>query len=148
METVAVVLMVLGLIGVGSALVVLVRLRGPLERLGEQVDRVARRVEALPPDLSRVFGNRDRHIISVGLLNLFELAHRETWVARPLSVLTPRLLRDIIHRALVGRVRENLAAQVERVRMVPRLISSPSRDRSCYLTLFYIKTVPRSLRTA
>lgn len=95
-----------------------------------------------------MFGNRDRHIISVGLLNLFELAHRETWVARPLSVLTPRLLRDIIHRALVGRVRENLAAQVERVRMVPRLISSPSRDRSCYLTLFYIKTVPRSLRTA
>jgi hypothetical protein len=95
-----------------------------------------------------VFGNRDRHIISVGLLNLFELAHRETWVARPLSVLTPRLLRDIIHRALVGRVRENLAAQVERVRMVPRLISSPSRDRSRYLTLFYIKTVPRSLRTA
>jgi hypothetical protein len=64
METVAVVLMVLGLIGVGSALVVLVRLRGQLERLGEQVDRVARRVEALPPDLSRVFGNRDRHIIS------------------------------------------------------------------------------------
>lgn len=81
METVAVVLMVLGLIGVGSALVVLVRLRGQLERLGEQVDRVARRVEALPPDLSRVFGNRDRHIISVELLNLFELAHRETWVA-------------------------------------------------------------------
>jgi hypothetical protein len=92
METVAVVLMVLGLIGVGSALVVLVRLRGQLERLGEQVDRVARRVEALPPDLSRVFGNRDRHIISVELLNLFELAHRETWVARPLSVLTPRLV--------------------------------------------------------
>lgn len=30
--------------------------------------------------------------------------------ARPLSVLTQRLLRDIIHRALVGRVRENLAA--------------------------------------
>jgi hypothetical protein len=94
METVAVVLMVLGLIGVGSALVVLVRLRGQLERLGEQVDRVARRVEALPPDLSRVFGNRDRHIISVELLNLLELAHRETWVGRPLSVPAPRLLRD------------------------------------------------------
>ena len=48
--TVAVVLMVLGPIGVGSALVVLVRLRGQLERLGEQVDRVARRVESLPPN--------------------------------------------------------------------------------------------------
>lgn len=110
METVAVVLMVLGLLGVGLAVVALVRLRAELARLAEQADRVARRVEALPPDLSRVFGNHDRHIISVELLNLFELAHRETWVARPLSVLTPRLLRDLIHRAVVGRVRENLAA--------------------------------------
>jgi hypothetical protein len=32
-------------------------------------DRLAARVEALPPDLSRVFGNHDRHIISVELLN-------------------------------------------------------------------------------
>ena len=31
-------------------------------------------------------------------------------MARPLSVLTPHLLRDIIHGGLVGRVRENLAA--------------------------------------
>jgi hypothetical protein len=85
METLAVVLMVLGLIGAGSALVVLVRLRGQLERLGEQVDRVTRWVEALPPDLSRVVGNRDRHIISVELVSLFELAHREMWMARPLS---------------------------------------------------------------
>src|SRR4051794_35832351 len=44
MDTVAVVLMVLGLIGIGSALAVLVRLRGRLARLGEQADRVARRV--------------------------------------------------------------------------------------------------------
>jgi hypothetical protein len=41
---------------------------------------------------------------------IYRLAHRQTWVARPLSVLTPQMLRDIIHRALVGRVRENLAA--------------------------------------
>lgn len=61
-------------------------------------------------DLSRVFGNHDRHVISVVLPNLFELAHRETLVARPLSVLTPRLRRDVIHRAVVGRVRENVAA--------------------------------------
>jgi hypothetical protein len=110
METLAVVLVVLGLLGIGLAVAVLIRLHAQVSRLAERADRVARRIEALPPDLSRVFGNRDRHIISVELLNLFELAHRETWVARPLSVLTPRLLRDIIHRALVGRVRENLAA--------------------------------------
>ncbi len=48
--------------------------------------------------------------IPVELLDLLKLAHRKTWVARPLSVLKPRLLCDVIHHALVGRVRENLAA--------------------------------------
>ncbi|HEV2782188.1 MAG TPA: hypothetical protein VGX25_22580 [Actinophytocola sp.] len=110
METLAVVLVVVGVLGVGVGLVVIMRLRAEMGRLAERAERVAARVAALPPDLSRVFGNHDRHIISVELLNLFELAHRETWVARPLSVLTPRLLRDVIHRAVVGRVRENLAA--------------------------------------
>ena len=103
-------LLVVGVLGVAAAAAVIVRLRAELRGLEQQADRMARRVEALPPDLSRVLGNEDRHVISVELLNLFELAHRETWVARPLSVLTPRLLRDVVHRTLVGRVRENLAA--------------------------------------
>ena len=110
METLALVLLILGGLGIAAALYGLLRLRGEVARLARQADHVARRVEALPPDLSRIFGNQDRHIISVELLNLFELAHRETWVARPLSVLTPRLLRDVIHRTVVGRVRENLSA--------------------------------------
>lgn len=110
METFAVVLLVVGVLGVALAAVVIIRLRAELAGLAERADKIARRVEALPPDLSRVFGNRDRHVISVELLNLFELAHKETWVAKPLSVLTPRLLRDIIHRTVVGRVRENLTA--------------------------------------
>src|SRR4051812_13847832 len=109
-ETVAVVLLVIGVLGIGLAVGTLTRLRGDVHRLAERADRVARRVEALPPDLSRVFGIEDRHVISVEILNLFELAHRETWVARPLSMLTPRLLRDVIHRTVVGRVRENLTA--------------------------------------
>lgn len=104
------VLLVVGALGVGAAVFGLVRLRAEVRRLGEQANRVARRVQALPPDLSRMFGNEDRHVISVELLNLFELAHRETWLARPLSMLTPRLLRDVIHRRVVGRVRENLTA--------------------------------------
>lgn len=104
------VLLLVGVLGLGVAGFVLVRLRIQVRALGERAERVARRVEALPPDLSRVFGNEDRHVISVELLNLFELAHRETWVARPLSMLTPRLLRDVIHRRVVGRVRENLTA--------------------------------------
>jgi hypothetical protein len=109
-ETLAVVLLVIGVLGIGLAAGVLVRLRAEVRGLAERADRVARRVEALPPDLSRVFGIEDRHVISVEILNLFELAHRETWVARPLSLLTPRLLRDVIHRTVVGRVRENLTA--------------------------------------
>ena len=109
MVTVAVVLLVVGLLGLGVAGYVVVGLRAELRGLADEADRMARRVQALPPDLSRVFGTEDRHIISVELLNLFELAHKETWVARPLSVLTPRLLRDIVHRTVVGRVRENLS---------------------------------------
>jgi hypothetical protein len=109
-ETVAVVLLVAGVLGMVVAGLVIVRLRAEIRGLAERVEVIARRVDALPPDLSRVFGNEDRHIISVELLNLFELAHKETWVARPLSVLTPRLLRDLIHRHVVGRVRENLTA--------------------------------------
>jgi hypothetical protein len=109
-ETVAVVLLLVGVLVLGVAGFFVVRLRGEVRQLGERAERVARRVEALPPDLSRVFGNEDRHVISVEILNLFELAHRETWVARPLSMLTPRLLRDVIHRRVVGRVRGNLSA--------------------------------------
>ena len=68
------------------------------------------------------------------LLNLFELAHRETWVARPLSVLTPRLLRDTIHRTVVGRVRENLAASgVEAdVRLAPCPVAPCWPPDSCW----------------
>ena len=104
------VLLVVGLLVVGVAAVVVARLRNELRGLSDRADKIARRVDALPPDLSKVFGVQDRHLISVELLNLFELAHKETWVARPLSVLTPRLLRDLIHRHVVGRVRENLTA--------------------------------------
>lgn len=109
-ETVAVVLLIIGLVGVALAGVAILRLRAEMRALAERAEGIARRVDALPPDLSKVFGMEDRHIISVEILNLFELAHKETWVARPLSVLTPRLLRDVIHRHVVGRVRENLTA--------------------------------------
>jgi hypothetical protein len=105
----ALVVLMLGVLGLGVAGGAVLRLRKETRELAERARRVARRVEALPPDLSKVFGTEDRYLISVELLNLFELAHREIWVARPLSVLTPRLLRDAIHRRVVGRVRENLS---------------------------------------
>jgi hypothetical protein len=110
MEIVAGVVVVVGLVGVVLGVVAVRRLRAELDALEAQALAVASRIEALPPDLSRAFGNRDRHVISVELLNLFDLAHRETWLARPLIVLTPRVLSHAIHRRLVVKVRENLAA--------------------------------------
>lgn len=104
------VLLIVGVLGLVAGALAIVRLRAEVRGLAERAEAIARRVDALPPDLSRVFGRQDRHVISVELLNLFELAHKETWVARPLSVLTPRLLRDVIHRHVVGRVRENLSS--------------------------------------
>ncbi len=103
------VLLVIGLLGVGFAVLTLTRLRSDVRELASRAERAARRVEALPPDLGKLLAGEDRHVISVEILNLFELAHRQTWVARPLSLITPRLLRDVIHRTVVGRVRENLA---------------------------------------
>jgi hypothetical protein len=64
----------------------------------------------LPLRLTGGFGTGDRHVIVVELLNLFELAHRESVLTRPLTMLTPRLLRDVVHRRLVGKVRESLSA--------------------------------------
>lgn len=110
MHTIAVLLVALGLLGVLLGAGVICWLRTDLLRLERRAADIAGRVEALPGDLSRVFGNRDRHVISVELLNLFELAHRESWLARPLTVLAPRTLSDAIHRRLVAKVRESLAA--------------------------------------
>jgi hypothetical protein len=109
-ETVAVVLLIVGLLLTGLAAAAIMRLRTRVTSLADRADAIAQRIDALPPDLTRVFGGRDRHVISVELLNLFEVAHKETWVARPLSMLAPRTLTDVIHRHVVGKVRENLKA--------------------------------------
>lgn len=108
----------LALVLVLAALVVLVRavvevrrLRADVAALEERAGVVADELDALPPELSRTFGTGTRHLISVEILNLFELAHRESVLTRPLTALTPRLLRDVVHRQIVGRVRQNLAEQ-------------------------------------
>jgi hypothetical protein len=66
-------------------------------------------MNALPPELAGGLGTGTRHIIAVELLNLFELAHKESALTRPFTALTPRLLRDVVHRRLIGKVRESLA---------------------------------------
>jgi hypothetical protein len=110
METIGLVLALAGLVVLAAAIVALRRLRRELTDTQTQARDLAERMNALPPELSGSFGTGARHLIIVELLNLFELAHKETVLARPLTALTPRLLRDAVHRRIVVRVRESLAA--------------------------------------
>lgn len=87
------------------------RLRADVAALGERAGEVADEIDALPPELSRTFGTGARHLVCVEILNLFELAHKESPLTRPLTALTPRLLRDVVHKRLVGRVRQSLNEQ-------------------------------------
>lgn len=107
-----------GLVLVAAGLVVLVlavrevrRLRVDVAALDERARDVADEIAALPPELSRTFGTGARHVVAVEILNLFELAHKESALTRPFTALTPRVLRDVVHRRLVGRVRESLSEQ-------------------------------------
>lgn len=104
--------LVLVLVGFGvlvAVVVALVRLRRDVVRVEERAAGVAERINALPPELSGGLGTGARHVIAVELLNLFELAHKESALTRPFTALTPRLLRDVVHRRLIGKVRESLA---------------------------------------
>lgn len=110
METIGLVLVLVGLVVLGGAVVALVRLRREAGAVDARARQVAERMNALPPELTGGFGSGDRHVIVVELLNLFELAHRESALTRPFTMLTPRLVRDLVHRRLVGKVRESLSA--------------------------------------
>ena len=110
METIALVLVLVGLGVLGGAVAGLVRLRREVAVVEDHARQVGERMNALPPRLTGGFGTGDRHVIVVELLNLFELAHRESVLTRPFTMLTPRLLRDVVHRRLVGKVRESLSA--------------------------------------
>ncbi|MFI7674675.1 hypothetical protein [Actinophytocola sp. NPDC049390] len=110
METIGMVLVLVGLAVLTAAVTALLRLRREVETVETRARQVAERMNALPPELTGRFGTGDRHVIVVELLNLFELAHRESALTRPFTALTPRLVRDLVHRRLVGKVRESLAA--------------------------------------
>jgi len=108
MAVLGLVLVVVGLCVLGVVVVAFSRLRGEVARVEERAGLVAERMNALPPELAGGLGTGARHIIAVELLNLFELAHKESALTRPFTVLTPRLLRDVVHRRLIGKVRESL----------------------------------------
>lgn len=105
------VLVVAGLVVLGVAVVQVRRLRADVAAVEERAAEVADEVAALPPGLSGTFGTGARHLISVEILNLFELAHKENALTRPLTALTPRLVRDVVHRRIIGRVRQSLTEQ-------------------------------------
>jgi hypothetical protein len=109
METIGLVLVIAGLAVLAAAIVALRRLRRELVATEARATELAGQVKALPPELAGL-GVGARHVITVELLNLFELAHKESALTRPLTALTPRLLRDVVHRKLVGKVRESLSA--------------------------------------
>jgi hypothetical protein len=109
MEIIGLVLVVAALGVLVAAVVSLRRLRAEVALAEVRAVELATRMSALPPELSGTFGTGARHIIAVELLNLFELAHRESALTRPFTVLTPRLLRDVVHRRLIGKVRESLS---------------------------------------
>jgi hypothetical protein len=108
METIGLVLVIAGLAVLCAAIVALRRLRRELAAAETEAAELAEQMNALPPELANGLGTGVRHVITVELLNLFELAHKESVFTRPFTALTPRLLRDVVHRKLVGRVRESL----------------------------------------
>ena len=108
MSPVGLVLVIVGLVVLALAVREMRRLRADVAALEERAVELADEINALPPEVS---GTGARHLISVEILNLFELAHKESAFTRPFTALTPRVLRDVVHRRIVGRVRQSLDEQ-------------------------------------
>ncbi|MGH3881458.1 MAG: hypothetical protein ACRDSK_30910 [Actinophytocola sp.] len=108
LSPVGLVLVTVGLVVLALAVREVRRLRVDVAALEERAAEVADEINALPPEVS---GTGARHLISVEILNLFELAHKESAFTRPFTALTPRVLRDVVHRRIVGRVRQSLDEQ-------------------------------------
>lgn len=100
------VLLVVGLALTGIAVSLLLRLRREASRLTTEVREAAERSRALPPDLVEALGTGGRRVITIELLNPFELASRSTWFARPLSAVTPDLLRGMVYQRAVTMFRQ------------------------------------------
>jgi hypothetical protein len=109
MGIVGVVLLVAGLAAIGYAVGQLLRLRAAVRGLDDAIRDAAERADALPPDLVEALGTGSRRVIAVELLNPFELAGRSTWFARPLSAMTPDLLRGVVNQRAVALFRARSA---------------------------------------
>jgi hypothetical protein len=102
-------MLVFGLVAVIVAAVQIHSLRHTITRLHSEAHDLAQRVHALPPDLVDYLGDGERLVLSAELLNPVELAGEKTWIARPLSAVTPNLLRELVYKQAVTQVRKQLA---------------------------------------
>jgi hypothetical protein len=110
MERFGGILLAIGLVVLVVEVVMLIQLAATARRLGTKAREAASLVDALPADLVRTLGEGERQVIVVELLNPLELAGRETWIARPMSAVTPNLLRDLVFKKAVSKVQMQLAA--------------------------------------
>lgn len=108
MEIVGYLVLVVGLAAVIVATVQLRRLRIMLTEVAGAAQSVAEHLHALPPDLVEYLGQGDRFVLTAELLNPVELAAEKTWIARPLTAVSPNLLREIVYKAAVTQVRKQL----------------------------------------
>jgi bacterioferritin-associated ferredoxin len=106
MTIIGTVLLIVGLALIGCTVVELLRLRRTARQLENEVRQAAARAAALPPDLVEALGVGGRRVITIELLNPFELAGRSSWFARPLSAVTPDLLRNVVYQRAVTMFRE------------------------------------------
>src|SRR5262245_53328723 len=106
MAIIGAVLLVVGLALIGFATVVLLRLRRTAGRLEADVQAAAERAGALPPDLVEALGTGGRRVIAIEILNPVELAGQSAWFARPLSAVTPDLLRGLVYQRAATVFRE------------------------------------------
>src|SRR5262245_16809558 len=106
MAIIGVVLLIVGLALLGYATVELLQLRRTAHRLEDEVREAAARAGAMPPDLVEALGTGGRRVIAIEILNPFELAESSTSLARPLSAVTPDLLRGLVYQRAVTMFRE------------------------------------------
>lgn len=109
MQIVGYVVLVMGLATVAFATVQIARLRAALDEINRVAKDVAEHMHALPPDLVEYLGEGERLVMTAELLNPVELAAEKVWIARPMSAVTPNLLRELVYKQAVTQVRKQLA---------------------------------------
>ncbi len=89
-----------------------------------------RRIDALTAALTNAVGDEVAEVITIEIRNHAEVAASRSALAKPLALLTPGILRNIVHRETVKMMRSELAdngvdADVRLRRVGPRVPVDP-----------------------